>query len=254
MGLIKSNNMQQGVSAFSINDIEAQALALLNRAQAKVDQMVAHAKTHADELKSKSMKEGRDAGHAEGLKAGKELGIKQGQQQAVTEQKQKLVELMAMLTRVVSEFEHDRRQLEAQARDQLLALAIEIGQRVTRRAIRVNSDFVHATVHEAIRLTVNKSSVRILINPAQRQLMLKLLPDLKLTWPTLMHVELVDDAAIEPGGCRIIGGSGEVDATVATQLDRIAAELIPDRPLPVEVEPSPKTASVEPTKFDGMVD
>ena len=30
-----------------------------------------------------------------------------------------------------------------------------------------------------------------------------------------------------PGGCRVSGGQGEIDATLQTQLDRIAMKLLP---------------------------
>ena len=49
------------------------------------------------------------------------------------------------------------------------------------------------------------------------------LPRLATQWPALEHVELVDDEAIAPGGCRVTTAAGEVDAQIDTQLDRIVA-------------------------------
>jgi flagellar biosynthesis/type III secretory pathway protein FliH len=55
------------------------------------------------------------------------------------------------------------------------------------------------------------------------------LPQLKLAWPTLSHVELIDDATLAPGGCRICTARGQVDAALDAQLDRVVADLLPDQ-------------------------
>jgi flagellar biosynthesis/type III secretory pathway protein FliH len=48
-----------------------------------------------------------------------------------------------------------------------------------------------------------------------------------MNWPSLKHVELIDDPAVAPGGCRILTRHGEVDAEIEGQLDRVIAELLP---------------------------
>ena len=80
---------------------------------------------------------------------------------------------------------------------------------------------------EAMKLAVGAADLRIAINPAQRAYLNDALPRLKLKWPGLKHVELMDDASISPGGCRIFTRSGSIDADLDAQLERIIGELLP---------------------------
>ena len=55
------------------------------------------------------------------------------------------------------------------------------------------------------------------------------MPRLMLNWPETQHVQIVEDASIAPGGCRVYAGGGQIDATLDEQLDRVVADLLPDR-------------------------
>jgi len=48
-----------------------------------------------------------------------------------------------------------------------------------------------------------------------------MLPHLKMGWSNLGEVEIISDASITPGGCRVLAGHGEIDADLQSQLDRI---------------------------------
>jgi flagellar biosynthesis/type III secretory pathway protein FliH len=85
-----------------------------------------------------------------------------------------------------------------------------------------------ANVSEAMRLAVRASDVRIAIHPSQRAALDEALPRLRMSWPALKHVELMDDPSLSPGGCRILTGGGVIDAELNAQVDRIAAELLPE--------------------------
>src|SRR5438067_518624 len=78
-----------------------------------------------------------------------------------------------------------------------------------------------------MKLVIQSTDVRIAINPKQNATLTKALPQLKLKWPSLEHVAIVEDESIAPGGCRISAGQGKVDASLDTQIDRIASELLP---------------------------
>jgi flagellar biosynthesis/type III secretory pathway protein FliH len=46
--------------------------------------------------------------------------------------------------------------------------------------------------------------------------------------PHLADCEVVDDAAVSPGGCRVYYGQGEVVGDLDRQLDRVVNDLLPD--------------------------
>ena len=51
-------------------------------------------------------------------------------------------------------------------------------------------------------------------------------PELLSKLRSIEEVELTEDEEISPGGCVLRFGSGQIDARIETQLDRIAEELL----------------------------
>jgi flagellar assembly protein FliH len=136
------------------------------------------------------------------------------------------------MTQAVSELDAARLALEAESKTAVIRLAIAIAERVTKRLGVLDHEVAVANVDEALRLVVHTADVRIAVHPTQRATLADVLPRIQAKWPALKHVELVEDAAITPGGCRIYSGGGEVDADLELQLARIAEELVPAPPEP----------------------
>jgi flagellar biosynthesis/type III secretory pathway protein FliH len=59
-----------------------------------------------------------------------------------------------------------------------------------------------------------------------------------MAWPQLKHIEIVHDASIAPGGCRIFTARGQVDGDLDTQLDRVIGELLPNNEQEATSEPA----------------
>lgn len=228
MAVIKANNLPKGSAAFSMADIEQHARAILARAKAQADQLLAEAQQQAAQLKANAVKEGKAAGLEQGKKEGRDQAIAQAKTQALTEQKAKIAETVAVITKAAKELDARIASVEQDARVELVPLALTIARRVSRIQSKTNPAVVEANVSEAVRLVMNKSSLRIAVHPTQREAIQTLLPQLKLQWPTMQHVELVDDPKLATGGCRVFSAGGVIDADLDTQLDRIATELACD--------------------------
>src|SRR5581483_10424469 len=97
MGVIKSTNAPASIQAFSMRDIEAQAKAILLRAQQQADQLLAKAHAEGLEIRQKAYDQGNAAGRADGLKTGTEEGKNQGRQAALLENREKLEQLAKSL-------------------------------------------------------------------------------------------------------------------------------------------------------------
>jgi flagellar assembly protein FliH len=228
MPVIKSINAPTNLSPFSMKDIEAQARAILLRAQQRAEQLLTEAQISADELKQKALAEGIIEGRREGVAKGTEEGKKLGQQQALAEHKAQLTQVINAMMTGSKELNASRKQLESKATAEVVKLAISIARRVTKKYGELDPNVLTANVSEAMKLVVRSTDIRIAIHPAQRSTLTNVLPQLKLQWPALEHVNLVDDATVKPGGCVIRAGQGEVNADLDAQIDRIASELLPD--------------------------
>lgn len=232
MGLIKANKLSTATALFSMADIEQQARSILARARAEADQILADAKKAADITRNNAAKEGQQIGIAQGQREGREQALAAAKAQTLTEQKAKLTESINAFANAAKQIDAQIRTVQQAAHREVVSLALAIARRVTRTLAANDVTIAEANVREAVRLATSKASVRIAIHPSQRAALTELLPKLKMQWPTMQHAELVDDATLAVGGCKISTLGGVVDADLERQLDRIETELCPSAQCP----------------------
>ena len=241
MGLIKSADAPVAMIPFSMKDIETQARALMARAKERAEGLLIEAQKEAESLKAAAKVEGLVEGKREGLAKGLEEGRKNGAQQALSEHRTQLANLIKALTESAAELDASRQQLEAEALTEVIDLSVAIATRVTKRQGLIDPQVLTENVNEAMKLVVASSDVRIALHPSQKQYLLDTLPRLQMEWPALAHVELIEDAALAPGGCRIMTRGGAIDASLDEQLNRVIDELLPNRAATPAL-PAPATA------------
>jgi flagellar assembly protein FliH len=204
----------------SLRDIEADAREHISRAREEADRIVAAARERAGEIGAAAMEEGYRHGYEQGNADARREAIEQ-----VAEQTGLAIEALA---RAAATMEASRADLESAALADVVKLAIAIARRVTKRQGMIEPAVLAENLREAVKQLIRRDDIRIAIHPDQRATLDDMLARLKLEWPQMEGVEIVQDQSISPGGCRVTGGQGEIDATLQTQLDRIAADLIPD--------------------------
>jgi len=229
MGLIKAENSPLKVQPFSLADIENQAKEILDRAQRKAERLEAAAHEQAKKILKDAHTAGLRGGWTEGFKKGQEEGAKAGKEQALSEYKTEFAATIATLKAAAETLNRSRVELESAAVKDVLALAVAIAERVTKRQGVLDAAVAVNNVEEALKLVSHSSDVRIAIHPKNKATLKEVLPRLKNQWPALAHVELVEDEMLAPGGCRIFTAAGEVDGDLDGQINRIVADLMPDR-------------------------
>jgi flagellar assembly protein FliH len=205
-------------------DVEAAAKRVLLRARQQAEQLLLDAQNEAEALKEQAKVEGLEQGRAEGVR----LGVEAGHAQALGEHRELFTQTIAALAAAAAELDAGRQRLEADGLREVVQLASAIARRVTKRQGLVDEAVLAANVAEAMRLVVHAADVQIAVHPAQRNTLEAALPRLRIEWPSLKHVDLVDDPTLAPGGCRIFARGGQVDADLDTQLDRVIADLLPE--------------------------
>jgi len=217
----------QNLNVFSMADIEKHAKAIVIAAKVRAERFIHAAQQEAEELKRKAhaeaLVEGKKAGLAQGIEEGKKLG----REDALNEQRQQLAGLVTTLTQTVQELETARQKLQSDAQQAVVALAIAIAERVTKRQGLLDPIVAQNNVEEALRLVVHSVDVRIALHPSQKAALAEVLPRIQAKMPNLKHVDIIADGTLEPGGCRVFSGSGQIDGDLQLQLDRIAQELVP---------------------------
>ena len=237
MGLIKSQNTPAAVKPFSMADVEEAARRVLLRARQQAEALLAEAQGEAEVLKEQARADGAREGFEQGRQEGLRQGLEAGHAQALQDARQQFADAVTALASAATELDAGRRELEAEVLGEVVQLAAAIARRVTKRQGLVDESVLAANVADALRVVVQAADVRIVIHPAQRATMEAALPHLRMEWPTLQHVELIDDPTLAPGGCRLLTRGGRVDADLDGQLDRVIADLLPGNDLDGEDPP-----------------
>jgi flagellar assembly protein FliH len=230
--LIKSANFPTQTSAFSMKDIENHAKTLILRARQQADQLLTEAQKQAEQFKRQAAEQGHREGYARGLQEGTAAGKKSGHDQALTENRTQLTQLIQSLSRTLEQIEQQRHEMETEATLDVVALATAIARRVIKRQVDIDPAVLTANLTEAMKLVVHAADLRVAVHPSQKQTLLNELPNLKMQWPSLEHVELIEDASLSPGGCRVQSRQGVINADLEEQLDRVMANLLPGKEKP----------------------
>jgi flagellar assembly protein FliH len=227
MPLIKSPNTPLAATPFSLADVERAAKVTLLRARQQAEQLLAAAQAEGEALKLEAHAQGLAQGQAEGMAQGLEQGKQTGQQQALNEHRAQLQQAIAALTKAATTLDASRMDLEANALSEVVKLAVAIARRVTKRQGLLDPAVLTSNLAEAMKLVIQSTDVRVAIHPAQRATLDGAMPQLRLEWPNLAHVQIIEDLSLTAGSCRVFTEQGEIDAELAGQLDRIVAELLP---------------------------
>lgn len=233
MGMIRqtaSGPALKDAIVLNLGDLSREAHALAERARAEADRILAEARQERQRLIESASGEGYAKGHAEGLARGREEGLAAGKAEALTEYRERLGAIEAGWGEALSVFVGERGRLLAEARADVVRLAVLLAERLTKRRLELDPGLVVDQVESVLRLVARPTRLVIRLHPLDLPLVREAMPGLLSRLPMAEHVELVTDAALERGSCvATTAGGGMIEAAIGSQLERIAAELLPER-------------------------
>jgi flagellar assembly protein FliH len=227
MPLLKSAQVPTSIAPFSLASIEAQAKGMLRAAQTKAGELLTVAQSEAEMLKREGHATGLAEGKKQGLAEGLEAGKKSGHEQALAEFREKFTTAVAALSKAAQQFDASRGEMNANGQRSLIELAAAIARRVTKRQAMLDPAVLSANLQGAMKLVSHWTDVRIAVHPNQMATLQAEMPNLKMSWPQLQHVQLIEDKTLAIGGCRVFTVNGMVDGDLDSQLDRVIEQLLP---------------------------
>jgi flagellar assembly protein FliH len=108
---------------------------------------------------------------------------------------------------------------------EVVRLATAIAGRVVRAEIRRQPEITLSLVREALGLAAGSPNVRLHLNPEDYRALGVQVRSLIDAMSSLGDAEVVADAAVSPGGCRVETRFGTIDQQFESQLRRIEEEL-----------------------------
>lgn len=208
-------------------------------AREQAEAILAEAKAERDRIVSGAQAVGHAQGVERGFKEGRERGLAEGRAQALTEWRDRLTKLDKGWTDGLHAFLAERERLLLEARQDVLRLAVMLGEKVTKRTIEVDPSVVADQVAEVIALVARPTRVTLSVHPDDRSIVEEIAPGLRRRFPSAQEIEITTDGTLARGSCIARTAGGRIDASIGTQLARIARALLGDEARPLIEEPTP---------------
>lgn len=160
----------------------------------------------------------REAARADGHSLGYREGLEAGRQAMAATTAETTAHFAALLGNLQTSLAH----LDQHVADQVLNLALEVAAQVLRGAISTRPELLLPVIREALSaLPLHHAHVVIRMNPADTPVIRQQIGDqLAQT-----GAQIIDDPEVSPGGCMLVAGASEVDATIETRWRRVLESI-----------------------------
>ncbi|UCD17472.1 MAG: hypothetical protein JSV44_00770 [Candidatus Zixiibacteriota bacterium] len=157
-----------------------------------------------------------ETGHSEGYNKGLAKGHKEAEA------------VINNFASVVKNLIDQREAIYEDARRQVLELVLQMARKVTFEAARIDPEVTAKIINGAINSLVNKSHIKVKVNPDQLPLIEQQIDRFKGDTTVIKDITIEPDRRVRYGGCFLETPTGDIDARVESQMDIIAEALIVD--------------------------
>jgi flagellar assembly protein FliH len=191
--------------------------------------VLAAAWAEAHEIRERARAEGEAAGYAA------------GQERAEAELKQVADALVRALGEAAAALAGTRDELVENLTRQSAEVSLRIGEQIVSGAVKFQPELVIDVTRGAIRRLAERHRLTVLVNADDLERVSASIEQLRGEMGGIEHLDVQADRRVESGGVIVETEYGEIDATIATQLQNareiVAAALVGDSSLHVEEQP-----------------
>jgi len=159
-----------------------------------------------------------DEARANGYSLGYREGLEAGQQAMAT----MVTETTGQFAELLGNLQTSLAHLDQHVADQVLSVALEVAAQVLRGAINTRAELLLPVIREALAaLPLHHAHAILHLNPADATLIREQIGEqLSQT-----GAQIIDDPDISVGGCLVVAGASEVDATIETRWKRVLESI-----------------------------
>jgi flagellar assembly protein FliH len=187
--------------------------AYLARVRGEAAKIIADARNEATRLKKQAAEEGRQA------------ALKAVEASLRSRAEEQLQSVLHALGQAAAEIGRSREAWQKQWEEQAIRLAVAIAERIIRREVSAHPEITLDLLRETLQMAAGSQQLTIRLHPQDCEILGAQAESLAKRFSGLAAVEIVADATLTSGGCRIETAQGNIDAALETQLQRIAQEL-----------------------------
>ncbi|MBD8097828.1 flagellar assembly protein FliH [Pseudomonas fluorescens] len=163
----------------------------------------------------------RQEAYNEGFAAGEKDGFRSTTLKVRQEAEEALSVKLGSLERLMGNLFDPIAEQDSQLEKSMVGLVQHITRQVIQRELALDSSQIESVMREALKLLpLGVGNVRLYINPQDFEQVKALRERHEETW------RIVEDAALQPGGCRVETEHSRIDATVETRISQIMAKLL----------------------------
>jgi len=214
--IIKTTDRNRAVQAvaFNFDDMAVRANQCLDAVRGEAAKLLNDAQKEASALRKKAEAEGR----REGLAAIEQMA---GERLA-----QELTTLRPALQQAVREIRDAKQAWLRQWEESAIHVAAAIAARLIRRELSRDPQITVTLVREALELAAGSAELKIRLNPGDHANLHGQVQSVVRELAPLAEAELIADASVTAGGCRVETRFGVIDQQFESQLARIEEELV----------------------------
>ncbi len=209
--IIRATDQNMGTAgvAFNFDDMAGQAQKYLEQVRLDAAKIVVKAQQEAATVRAQAQAQGRQAALAE-------------VDQMIARQ---LSTVIPALRQAILDIHQAKQAWLSQWETAGLHLAAEIARRLIRSELTRQPQIPLTLIREALQLAAGGGEVRLLLNPKDHQALGSQVQLLVQEMSGLGQTQIVPDAGVSPGGCRVETRFGSIDQTFEAQLARVEEEL-----------------------------
>jgi len=225
VGSVIRREMFASTPRLSFEDLEQRARQVLEAARRQAAAILRNAEQQARQRAEQRYREAYEQGRREGRQAGFEEARREAAEQAKQQAREQLDRLQATLRQALEGFDTAKRRLLAQAERGVVRLAVAVAQRVCKRVALQSGDAALANAQHLLAMARHEHDLVLRVHPADAEALRAHLPDLMQQIEQAQHVSVEEDESVPRGGCVLAAREGTLDATIETQIDRLALAL-----------------------------
>ncbi len=133
--------------------------------------------------------------------------------------------ILTLVQSISAEFDRLRHSAELA----VVKMALAIAERVVKREVSLDEGLVLRQIHEATKRVVGVERIKLRVNPKDEEYVRDHRPGILTSTDAVRELVIEGDETIERGGCILESDSGNVDALIATQMERIEAAMLSEQ-------------------------
>ncbi len=226
--VLKAHSVRQPgpAAVFNFEDLRAHAMAQIAEAQKQAQETIAAAQREADALRQKATSDAREIGRREGMQDAATQIEKLAKQQADQRFSEHLKTTLPALNKVAAALQQERDQWLVRWETVAIELGVAIAAKLLRTNLAAKPELATGMISDALRLAAGQPQLRVFLHPDDLARLGDKAEQVVQSLAACAAPELIADASLLPGDCRLETRHGEIDARLDTMLHRIAEELL----------------------------